>query len=37
MMKNGKIVQSGDFKLAKLIEENGYKETFELKGNTSHE
>ena len=37
MMKNGKIVQSGDFKLAKLIEENGYKETFELKGNVNHE
>ncbi|MBQ8891533.1 MAG: Fe-S cluster assembly ATPase SufC [Bacilli bacterium] len=37
MMKNGTISQSGDFKLAKLIEKNGYKETFELEGNETHE
>ena len=37
MMKNGTISKSGDFKLAKLIEKNGYKETFELEGNETHE
>ena len=37
MMKNGNIIQSGGFKLAKLIEKNGYKETFELEGNINYE
>ena len=30
MMKDGTIVQSGDFKLAKKIENNGYDKTFDL-------
>ena len=30
MMKDGTIVQSGDFKLAKKIEDNGYDKTFDL-------
>ena len=37
MMKDGKIVQSGSFNLAKLIEKNGYNQSFELEGNNSHE
>lgn len=30
MMKNGKIIQSGDYSLAKKIEKYGYSETFDL-------
>ena len=30
MMKNGRIVQSGDYSLAKKIENNGYDKTFDL-------
>ncbi len=30
MVKDGKIIQSGDFKLAKLIEKFGYNQTFDI-------
>ena len=33
MMKDGKISISGDFKLAKLIEKNGYNQSFDIEGN----
>ena len=32
MMKDGKISISGDFKLAKLIEKNGYNQSFDIEG-----
>jgi len=37
MMKDGKIIQSGDFKLAKLIEKNGYNKSFDIEGNINNE
>ena len=32
IIKNGKIIKSGDFSLAKLIEKNGYNQSFDIKG-----
>lgn len=37
MMKNGKIVKSGDFSLSKLIEKYGYNQSFDIEGNSNHE
>ena len=37
MIMDGKIVQSGDFNLAKQIEKNGYLKTNELEGTISYE
>ena len=31
MVKNGKIIKSGDFSLAKLIEKFGYNQSFDIK------
>ena len=33
MMKDGKIVKSGDFELSKLIEKYGYNQSFAIEGN----
>ncbi len=33
MMKNGTIIQSGDYSLAQKIEKQGYNETFVLGDN----
>lgn len=37
MMKDGKIVQSGDYKLANLIEKNGYNQSFVVEGKLDNE
>ena len=37
MMKDGKIVKSGDFELSKLIEKYGYNQSFDIEGNYNHE
>ena len=37
MMKDGKIIQSGDYKLSKLIEKYGYNKSFTLEGNNDNE
>ena len=37
VLKNGHIIKSGDYSLSKLIEKNGYNQSFELEGNLEHE
>ena len=37
MMKEGKIIQSGDFNLSKQIEKYGYNQSFVIEGNDSNE
>ncbi len=37
MMKGGKIVQSGDYNLSKLIEKYGYNQSFDIEGNEKNE
>ena len=37
MMKDGKIIKSGDSKLSKLIEKYGYNQSFDIEGNLDNE
>ncbi len=37
MVKDGSVIKSGDFSLAKLIEKNGYNQSFDIKEDTNCE